>query len=135
MTIEDIAKKYSLRLLVQFGSSIRGKAHSESDIDIAYLGVKPLSIDDEGRLILDLAKSLHVPIEKIDLSSLHRAKNSLFLFELFKNVKPLYAEDATIFDRYKLYSINVYCESKRYRKLSDTFLKSRVEAHRKTLAL
>jgi len=135
MSIDEIAKKYNLRLLIQFGSSVRGKTHRESDVDFAYLAVRPLSLEEEGKLILDLARALSIPIAKIDLSSLHRAKNPLFLFELFKNATPLYVENTTIFDKYKLYSINIYFETQRYRKLSDTFLKNRVESHRRALNL
>ena len=135
MSTDEIAKKYNLRLLIQFGSSVRGKTHRESDVDFAYLSERPLSLEREGGLILDLAKSLNIPISKIDLSSLHRAKNPLFLFELFKNAKPLYAQNSTIFDKYKLYSINIYIEAQRYRRISDAFLKKRVDTHRHDLNL
>jgi predicted nucleotidyltransferase len=135
MSIDKIVERYKLRLLVQFGSSIRGKTHPGSDVDFAYLSKSPLSLEEEGMLILDLAKAMKIAIEKIDLSSLHRAKNPTFLFELFKSAKPLYMENATIFDKYKLYSINIYFDTQKYRDISSAFLKNRVEKHRRDLNL
>ncbi|RJQ31015.1 nucleotidyltransferase domain-containing protein [Candidatus Parcubacteria bacterium] len=38
--IKNMAEKYGLKLVLLFGSRVKGKVHEESDYDIAYLSDK-----------------------------------------------------------------------------------------------
>lgn len=126
MTIKELAKKYSVRLLVQFGSTVEGKTHQESDVDIAYLSAKKLGIMEEGRLILDLAQTLKIPIEKIDLGNIKGA-SSLFLKQIFDKGRPLYEIESSLFNEYQIYAYKRFFEDKPIyefeAKLSDKKLK------------
>ena len=43
MTIEEVAKKYDVSLIVLFGSQAKGNTHKHSDTDVAFLPNKNLS--------------------------------------------------------------------------------------------
>ena len=65
-TIKEIAKKYSLELILIFGSRASGKNYQGSDFDVAYLSKKELDLEKEARLILDLTPVFKS--ENIDLT-------------------------------------------------------------------
>ena len=112
MNLEDLIKKYSIRLLIQFGSTVSGRTHNESDVDIAYLSVRNLDLREEGQLIIDIADVFKFPVDKIELLKIKHA-SPLLLKEIFLNNIALYAENNTIFSQYKIYSIRLFEESKR----------------------
>ena len=52
---EDVARRHGLTLIVQFGSTVSGKAHEKSDVDVAVLFDRsPPTPDDQSRLLQDL---------------------------------------------------------------------------------
>lgn len=132
--LAKIAQKYSLELILLFGSRVLKKIHKKSDYDIGYLSRKHLSIRKEGKLILDLAPLLKIPLEKIELISLKNL-SPLFLREIFTNSKVLYAKDETIFDNYKIYALRLFEESKPIFEQAERVLRKQVEKYKKELAL
>ena len=52
---------------IAFGSVVAGQARADSDIDIAVLGLKPLSADRKAELIRALAALTGRPVDLIDL--------------------------------------------------------------------
>jgi len=132
--LKKIAQEYSLGLLLLFGSQASRKTHKESDYDIAYLSKRDLTLEEEGKLMIDLAPLLKIPLEKMELVSL---KNSspLFLKEVFTNAKVLYAKDKTIFDRYKIYALRLFEESEPIFEQAERILRKQVKKYKAELAV
>jgi len=132
--LKKIAQKYSIELLLLFGSRVSGKTHPESDFDIGYLSKKSLSVEKEGQLMIDLAQVLKIPLEKIELVPLRNA-SPLFLKEVFTNSFVLYAKDNLIFDLYKIYAIRYFKEFQPIFDQMKKILEKRVKEYQKELSL
>ncbi|MDO8435859.1 MAG: nucleotidyltransferase domain-containing protein, partial [bacterium] len=132
--LKRIAQKYSLELLLLFGSQVTGKTHQESDFDIAYLSRKILSIEQEGELMIGLAPLLKISLEKMELVSLKNL-SPLFFKEIFSNAMVIFAKDETIFDRYKIYAFRLFEESVPIFEQTEKILKKRIADHKKELSL
>lgn len=121
--IETVVKKYSLRLLLLFGSRVSKKIHAESDFDIAYLNEKNLGLIEEARLITELAPLLGS--DNIDLLNLKKA-SPLVLFAVFNNCQVIYEENPLIFANLRAYSFKNYVETKLLYEQKFTRLKNQV---------
>lgn len=132
--IKKMAQKYNIDLLVLYGSRVSGKTHQESDYDFGYLSKKTLSIKTEGKLILDLASALKLPVEKVELVSL-RGASPLFLKEVFTTAKVIYARNPIIFDRYKIYALRYFEEFEPYFEQMVKILDRRMKEYKKELSL
>lgn len=130
--LKKIAQKYSLELILLFGSQVSKKTHKESDYDIAYLSKNSLDISEEGQLMLKLAPLLRIPLEEMELVSL-RNTSPLFLKEVFSNAEVIYAEDNLIFDRYKIYAYRLFEESKPIFENMEKILKRKVERYKQEI--
>lgn len=54
MRIKELADTYGLNLVILFGSQVTGGTHRESDYDVGYAAGHTLTIESQGKLILDL---------------------------------------------------------------------------------
>lgn len=126
MDVNTIAKKYSLRLLLLFGSQVTGKTHKESDFDVAYLSEKELHIEDEGRLILDLMPILNISDERlINLVNIKRASPLLF-YAMTSSCKLLFAENPLVFPTLRAYAFKKYIETQPLYKLREERLREQL---------
>jgi predicted nucleotidyltransferase len=132
--LEKIAQKYSIELFLLFGSQVSKKTHPESDFDIAYLSKKNLSVNEEGKLMIDLAQALKIPLEKIELVPL-RGASPFLLKEVFTNSSVLYQKDRLIFDRYKIYALRYFDEFKPFFERMVKNLGKKVKKYKKELTL
>jgi predicted nucleotidyltransferase len=132
--LKKIAQKYSIELLLLFGSRVSGKIHRESDFDIGYLSKRTLSVEEEGQLMLGLAQVLKIPLERMELVSL-RGASPLFLKEVFNNSLIIFAKDELIFDRYKIYSLRYFEEFQPIFEQMAKIFKKRIEKYKKELSL
>lgn len=117
--IKNIAESYNLKLVLLFGSRAQGMAYQVSDFDIAYLSKKELSLEEESRLIIELAPIFRS--ENIDLVNLKKAPPLLF-YAIFQNCQILYEEESLLFSTLRAYAFKRYIESKlfyeeKYKKL------------------
>lgn len=123
--IKEIAKKYSLELLLLFGSRISGELQKESDFDIAYLSKKELDLMGEAKLICDLMPLFQS--EKIDLVNLKKA-SPLLLFAITQNCQILHQRNPIIFPALRAYAFKKYIETKplyeeKFRRLKERLKK------------
>lgn len=117
--IKKMADKYGLKLILLFGSRIKGKTHQESDYDIAYLAGKKLSFEDDGRIIIDLAKIIGIQDERlVNLSDIRKA-GTLLLKEIFDQHQILFSADKNIYDLYKIFAVKNFLESRSLFDLRD----------------
>lgn len=119
---KEITKKYSLKLILLFGSQIKGKTHQESDYDIAYLADKNLSFEDEGNIIIELTRIIKIKDERlINLSNIRKA-GAFLLKEIFDRHQILFYEDKNIYDSYKIFAIKNFLENRPLFDLRDSLI-------------
>lgn len=110
--IRRMADKYGLNLILLFGSQVKGKTRKESDYDIAYLADKKLSFEDEGGMIINLAKIIGARDERIiNLSDIGRA-GVLLLKEIFDRHQIIFSADRNIYDSYKIFAVKNFLENR-----------------------
>lgn len=107
--LKTIAQKYSLELLLLFGSRVSGEHYKESDFDIAYLSGKDLTLEEESRFIVDLAPLFKS--ENIDLTNLKKSPPLLF-YAVFQNCHIIYEKSPLMFYQLRAYSFKKYVETK-----------------------
>jgi len=120
--LAKIAQKYSLELILLFGSRIEKKLHQESDYDVAYLSSRHLDLMEEAQLIVDLAPIFKS--ENIDLVNLKRA-NPLLLYAITKNCQVIYEKKPLTFASLRAYAFKKYVETKplyeaKFKRLQET---------------
>jgi len=114
--LPEIAASYGLRLVLLFGSQATGQTHRESDYDIGYVSKRPLSLDEEGRLISDLMRVVPVHDERlIDLVNLRTAPPLLLHIATSEGVV-LYEEEPATFAGLQAYAFARYVETLPLRK-------------------
>jgi predicted nucleotidyltransferase len=62
-----------IELVIRFGSTVTGRARADSDVDIAVLAERELSLEDQERVVIDLAGRHGFPEDAIDLVDLRAA--------------------------------------------------------------
>lgn len=88
-------KKNRVKLAYLFGSRAKGTSREDSDYDFAVLFNRSSTLEDEVKLILDLADKLGIPVEKVDVVALDRADNEL-AYRVLKEGKLVYASNEKI---------------------------------------
>jgi len=126
--IAKIAQKYSLELILLFGSRIRNKKflHRESDFDVAYLSKRNLDLMEEAKLICDL-----MPIfksDKVDLVNLKRS-DPLLMKQVFDNHKVLFCQNPKIYLLYQIYAMKRFIEAKPLFDLTEESIKHFIKQH------
>ena len=107
--IDKIAQKYSLELLLLFGSQVSGKTSKESDFDVAYLSSRDLDLTNEAELIVEIAPIFKS--ENIDLVNIKKAK-PLLLFAITNSSQIIYEKTPLAFYRLRAYAFKKYIETK-----------------------
>ncbi len=121
--IDRIVREYGLELLLLFGSRVDGQITAESDYDVGYVASGVLDLEQEARLIVDLAPLFRS--ENIDLVNLRRA-SPLLLYAATLKCRVLYARDDLIFPRWRAYAFKKYVETKPLREIAYAQLRKRV---------
>ena len=124
-----IAKRHGIRLVLQFGSSVTGKDHARSDVDIAVLLEQPTLFPAEyAELLHELQR--HFPDRKVDLALLNHA-DPLFLKKIIEYCEILYGPVEEL-HKLKIYAFKRYQDHRRYfemeRRFVDRFLADRRRA-------
>lgn len=112
--VASIARRYALQLVILFGSSVARKTHAESDVDIALLTLRPLSLHKELALRREFFVLFH---REIDLVFLKRA-SPLLLGQIVRHGK-LLAGDRKIFENFRRYAMKQYIDFQPYFRLRE----------------
>ncbi len=110
--LKPIAERYGLKLIVLFGSWVRGTTHPESDVDVAVLPTKPLGPEERLQLWGELVQAFQA---EVDLTSLDHA-GPLLLYHVARDGRLLYEGERWAWEKLKSYGYRNYCDS---RKLFD----------------
>ena len=124
LKIAKIAKKFQLKIIIIFGSFANGKFRKDSDLDIAVLGFKEVSFNEQIKLTNELSLIFN---KNIDLSVLNRA-NPLLLFQVSQNPVLLYGSRPD-FLKFKLYAFKAYNDYAPYFEMEKNLNKKIISAY------
>lgn len=99
--LKKSASELGVDLILLFGSRADGSHRKDSDFDIAYRSKKPLDLEEDSALFQALMH--HVGSENLHITSLRNIK-PLFLYEIMRNCKVLYAENMMDFYEMRVYA-------------------------------
>lgn len=117
--LESIARAYGIRLVLQFGSSVTGRLHPGSDMDVAVLLDRPqLTLEQRAGLLHELQRLF--PDREVDLAILNHA-DPLFLKKVTEDCRLLHGAPAEL-ARLKLYAFKRYQDHRRYLDLERRFV-------------
>ncbi len=105
----EIAKKYSLDLLVLFGSRVGKNAKESSDYDFAFLKFSSLSVKDEISLFDDVGDVFEE--KAFDLVNLEKNHNVVLRQQIFQHGICLHESSKFLFDKEKEYAYFDYIDS------------------------
>ena len=109
--VADVARKYGVVLLLRFGSSVTGRMHDQSDVDLAVLLERPLdSLAAQADLIADLQTL--VAGRKVDVAFLNHA-DPLLLKQVCDHCELLYGSLRRLHEL-KMYAFTRYQDHRRY---------------------
>ena len=118
--LEAIAHKHRARLILRFGSTVSGKTHARSDVDIAVLLDHPdLSLRERAELLHDL-QSLFTDRD-VDLVILNHA-DPLLLKQVGDRCVCLYGSERE-FQRFRLLAFKRYQDHGRYLEMERRYVK------------
>ncbi len=109
--VEAIARKHGIMLLLQFGSSVTGRLHPGSDVDLGVLVERmPDSFSAHADLIGDLQTL--VPDREVDVALLNHA-DPLFLKRITDQCALVFGSPRRL-EALKLYAFKRYQDHRRY---------------------
>jgi len=115
---DAIARRHGARLLVQFGSTVTGRTHAGSDVDVAVLFEGDPTYTRLGGLLADLEPIFRGRV--VDLGLLNRA-DPLFLKKVLENAR-LLAGSPRDLAQLRLYAFRRYQDHRRFLRLEDRHL-------------
>lgn len=122
--IGELAKKHNLSLVLLYGSQASGKISKDSDIDIAVLGIRPIST--EGLIGLHNEFAQIFEVKEIDVKSLHNT-DALFRYQVMHNAILLYGRSYD-YNTFKAYAFRDYHDSKDLFRLKEILTKKRIQS-------
>jgi predicted nucleotidyltransferase len=123
--IDDLVKKFNLKLFILFGSRAKNVHRSDSDWDFAYLPKKKLSLKKRWEFLNLLSDKFKT--ENIDLIDISEPKNYLILKNIFFEGKCLYEEKEDYFKDKLLDSWFAYEDFKQYYDIEQKIVKDKLK--------
>ena len=122
MTEEELPR---LELVIRFGSTVANRARPDSDLDIAVLAERELSLADQERIVIGLSRRHGIPEDKIDLVDLRRAP-PLLQHEVAEQGE-LLEGDPDEFLRFRVSAWKVHQDTARLRRAREQNLRRRLD--------
>lgn len=130
MKAEDlgtVARRHTVRLLLQFGSTVTGHEHPHSDVDLGVLFERmPGSLMAEAEVSADL-QPLY-PGREIDLAVLNRA-DPLLLQQALARARLLFGSSRDLAEL-RMYAFKRYVDHRRFLDMERAYVRGRVGAGR-----
>ncbi len=106
-----VARRHGVRLLLQFGSTVSGRTHAQSDVDLAVLLDRaPATFAVVGEMAADLQPLF--PGREVDLAIINTA-DPLFLKQIVDRCQLLYGTERTLAEL-KIYAFKRYQDHRRF---------------------
>ncbi len=117
--VSEIARKHGIRLMVQFGSSVSGRTHPRSDLDVGVLVERmPPTADAYGDLDADMGTLF--PGRELDLAIINRA-DPLFLKKITDHCTLLFGSEREL-HRLKMYAFKRFQDHQPYLALERAYV-------------
>ena len=123
--LDDLAQRFSIRLILQFGSTVTGTTHDRSDLDLAVqLDTSAVSL----QTVLEMQEALQsrFPGREVDLAILNRA-DPLFLKKIIESCRMLFGTPQAL-ARLRLYAFKAYQDFRPYLELERQSVARRLAA-------
>lgn len=114
-SFDAIARRHGARLVLQFGSTVTGRTHAASDVDVAVLFAGVPDYERLGSLHADLAVAFRG--REVDLGILNHA-DPLFLKKVLEHCR-LLAGSARELAELRLYAFRRYQDHRRFLRLEE----------------
>ncbi len=126
-SLQALAERYGIRLLVQFGSTVSGREHGGSDVD---LGVLLTHADVSLRTLAEIRQGLQecFPNREVDLAIINRA-DPLLLKKIMERCRLLYGDPREL-HRLGMYAFKRYQDHRRFLELERRFVAQRLAQYR-----
>lgn len=123
--LRELAQRFRIRLILQFGSTVTGSTHDRSDLDLA---VKLDSADVSLQTVLEMQEALQMqfPGREVDLAILNRA-DPLFLRKIVESCRVLFGTPQDLV-RLRLYAFKTYQDFRPYLELERRHVAQRLAA-------
>lgn len=123
--LREFAQRFRIRLILQFGSTVTGRTHDRSDLDLA---VKLDSADVSLQTVLEMQEALQTqfPGREVDLAILNRA-DPLFLKKIVESCRVLFGTPQDL-ARLRLYAFKAYQDFRPYLELERRHVAQRLAA-------
>lgn len=122
LRLEDVARRHGVRLIVRFGSTVTGRTHQASDVDLGVLLEQaPESFADAADLVTDLQAVF--PGQPLDVAVLNHA-DPLFLKQVTDHCELVYGS-ASRLDALKLQAFKRYVDYGRYLTMERAYVDRR----------
>jgi len=123
--ITEICDDLGITLLVLFGSHAGDLTHDESDIDVGYSRVEPLSLEDRSQLRKNILQAADFASPDVDLVHLEEA-NPLLLKNILDMGERIVGSEET-FRSFKRRAFHRYCDFKPYLDKEKQFVGKRLD--------
>lgn len=123
--LREIAQRFRIRVIFQFGSTVTGTTHDRSDLDLA---IKLDTLDVSFQTVLEMQEALQTcfPGREIDLAILNHA-DPLFLKKIFESYRLLFGAPQDL-AHLRLYAFKAYQDFRPYLELERRHVAARVAA-------
>jgi predicted nucleotidyltransferase len=123
--VEAVARRHGIELLLQFGSTVTGKSHARSDLDLGVLLQRvPDSMPEYGALVSDL-QSL-VADRDVDIAIVNHA-DPLFLKRIIDGSRLIYGAQARL-QELRIYAFKRYQDHRRFLDMEREYVRRAVAA-------
>lgn len=121
--LSAVCRMHGVRLLLQFGSTVSGRTHATSDVDLAVLlERRPASLDAHAELLGDLQALLQG--REVDLALINGA-DPLFLKKITERCELLYGSPRALYEL-KIYAFKRYQDHRRFLAMERAYVKGKI---------
>ena len=123
--LEDVARRHGIRLILRFGSTVTGRQHPRSDLDLAVLLEQtPTTFDAHSALLADLQTVY--PGQELDVAIVNRA-DPLLLKQITGHCELVYGALRDVHEL-KMYAFKRYQDHRPYLEQERTYVKRVIDA-------
>lgn len=123
--IRMLAKKYSLKLLLLFGSQVSGATHALSDYDFGYVSERTFDYVEQANLQSDLVQA--IGFQNVETANLSEA-GPFLLREVIKNHRVFFTVGDS-YERFYTYAVGTYLDEQRLFDLDQTLYQKTLEKY------
>jgi predicted nucleotidyltransferase len=118
-------RTHGIRLLLQFGSTVTGRTHAASDIDLAaLLERRPVSLNAHAALVGDLQAAF--PGREVDVAVINGA-DPLFLKKITEQCRLLHGSPRALHEL-KIYAFKRYQDHRRFLAMERAYVSAKIRS-------